>query len=461
VIGNAAKGDPYKIDLLFMYMANMAWNSSMNTSETIDMLTAKDEGTGEYRIPQIIYSDAFYSETVPYADLILPDTTYLERWDCISMLDRPISDAEGAADAIRHPVVEPDRDVRPFQDVLIDLGARLGLPGLIKEDGQSRYPGGYKDYITNHERTPGVGSLAGFRGLDGAKKGKGEPNPNQLDEYIKNGCFWYDKIPEEASYYRHANVAYLDYAAKMGFIKDTTPIIFNLYSEPQQKFKLAAQGHGDHVPPDHHKERINKYFDPLPIWYEPFDQAAVDITEYPLHALTQRPAAMYHSWGSQNAWLRQIHGTNRLYIPEPLAAHHDINNEDWVYLSSRKGKIKVRATIMRGVNSKTVWTWNAIGKRAGAWNLDEDSKEFTEGFLLNHLIDDQLPTNEHNYNYSNSDPITGQAAWFDVRVKIEKVPSKEQTAKTVSTPHFDKINQPPTMPNRPSIIGYAVKKGAS
>lgn len=461
VIGNAAKGDPYKIDLLFMYMANMAWNSSMNTSETIDMLTAKDEGTGEYRIPQIIYSDAFYSETVPYADLILPDTTYLERWDCISMLDRPISDAEGAADAIRHPVVEPDRDVRPFQDVLIDLGARLGLPGLIKEDGQSRYPGGYKDYITNHERTPGVGSLAGFRGLDGAKKGKGEPNPNQLDEYIKNGCFWYDKIPEEASYYRHANVAYLDYAAKMGFIKDTTPIIFNLYSEPQQKFKLAAQGHGDHVPPDHHKERINKYFDPLPIWYEPFDQAAVDITEYPLHALTQRPAAMYHSWGSQNAWLRQIHGTNRLYIPELLAAHHDINNEDWVYLSSRKGKIKVRATIMRGVNSKTVWTWNAIGKRAGAWNLDEDSKEFTEGFLLNHLIDDQLPTNEHNYNYSNSDPITGQAAWFDVRVKIEKVPSKEQTAKTVSTPHFDKINQPPTMPNRPSIIGYAVKKGAS
>ena len=26
-----------------------------------------------------------------YADLILPDTTYLERWDCISLLDRPIS----------------------------------------------------------------------------------------------------------------------------------------------------------------------------------------------------------------------------------------------------------------------------------------------------------------------------------------------------------------------------------
>ena len=33
---------------------------------------------------------------VPYADLILPDTTYLERWDCISLLDRPISERRRA-----------------------------------------------------------------------------------------------------------------------------------------------------------------------------------------------------------------------------------------------------------------------------------------------------------------------------------------------------------------------------
>ena len=35
-----------------------------------------------------------------------------------------------AADAIRWPVVQPDRDVRPFQSVLLDLGHRLGLPGI-------------------------------------------------------------------------------------------------------------------------------------------------------------------------------------------------------------------------------------------------------------------------------------------------------------------------------------------
>src|SRR6516162_4494957 len=143
VITNAWKGDPYSIDTLFMYMSNMAWNSAMNTAETMRMLTDKDPATGEYRIPRIIYSDAYYSEMVAYSDLVLPDTTYLERWDCISLLDRPIGGADGPGDAIRQPVISLNRDVRPFQDVLIEIGARLGLPGFVTPNGAPRYPGGY------------------------------------------------------------------------------------------------------------------------------------------------------------------------------------------------------------------------------------------------------------------------------------------------------------------------------
>ena len=149
-----------------------------------------------------------------------------------------------------------------------------------------------------------------------------------------------------------------------------------------------------------------------------------------------------------------------LYIPESLAERLEIEDEDWVYVSSRKGRVKVRVRAMKGVNSKTVWTWNAIGKRKGAWNLDEDSKEFTEGFLLNHLIDDCLPANEHDYKYSNSDPVTGQAAWFDVRVKIEKAPPEEQGPDAVSEPQFDAVKLPPTMPERPSVLGYAARNNS-
>ena len=67
------------------------------------------------------------------------------------------------ADAIRWPVIEPDRDVRGFQSVLLDLGARLGLPGMVNEDGSAKF-NDYGDYIVNHQRKPGIGPLAGFRG---------------------------------------------------------------------------------------------------------------------------------------------------------------------------------------------------------------------------------------------------------------------------------------------------------
>ena len=63
----------------------------MNTSEVRNMLNDKDEDD-QYKIPFLIVADAFQSEMTAYADLVLPDTTYLERYDAMSMLDRPISE---------------------------------------------------------------------------------------------------------------------------------------------------------------------------------------------------------------------------------------------------------------------------------------------------------------------------------------------------------------------------------
>jgi beta-N-acetylhexosaminidase len=40
-ITNAWRGDPYPIDTLMIFMANMAWNSTMNTSEVRKMLNDK------------------------------------------------------------------------------------------------------------------------------------------------------------------------------------------------------------------------------------------------------------------------------------------------------------------------------------------------------------------------------------------------------------------------------------
>ena len=241
VIANAHAGDPYPIDVLFLYMANMAWNSSMNTASVIRMLEDKDPATGDYRIPKIIYSDAYASEMVAYADLVLPDTTYLERHDCISLLDRPISEPDAVQDAIRWPVIEPDRNVRGFQTVLLDLGVRLRLNGFVDHHGHALYKD-YADYIVRHERRPGIGPLAGFRGVDGDRTGRGAINPDQLKRYIENGSFFSAHIPMEAQFFKHANKAYQDFAVRMGFFDQPRPVTFQLYQESLQKFRLSAEG---------------------------------------------------------------------------------------------------------------------------------------------------------------------------------------------------------------------------
>lgn len=458
VITNAWKGDPYPIDTLFMFMANMSWNSSMNTSGTIKMLTDKDVATGEYKIPRIIYSDAYYSEMVPFADLILPDTTYLERWDCISLLDRPICEADAAQDAIRQPVIEPDRDVRPFQTVLIDLGARLGLPGLTNEDGSPKYPGGYADYIVNHQRGPGIGPLAGWRGAKGESHGKGDPNPDQLQRYIDNGCFWSHHFPDEHKFYKFANKGYLEWAKSVGFIGSADPIVLQIYSEVMQRFRNAARGHGKIQPPERERARVDAYFDPMPIWYPPFEHSMIDLDEYPIHAITQRPMQMYHSWGSQNAWLRQITGSNKLYINTNTARELEIGEGDWVWVESYHGRIRVQASLMDGVEGSTVWTWNAIGKRSGAWNLDDNASESKKGFLLNHVISELLPPRDDGYRYANSDPVTGQAAWYDLRVKIKKADPAEDE---VSYPQFHATEKPAGLRAAPKKLDYgkAFRKG--
>ncbi len=526
VIRNAHAGDPYKIDTLLMFMANMSWNSAMNTGETMQWLTDKD-AEGHYRIPRIIYSDAYASEMVAYADLVLPDTTYLERHDCMSLLDRPISDADGAADAIRHPVFDPatqatnpaehPRDVRGFQSVLLDLGARLGLPGMVHADGSPAYRD-YADYIVRHERAPGVGLLAGWRGENGTQHGKGAPNPNQLDTYIANNGFWREEIPEHARYFKMANRGYLEWAQRFGFIGGTEPIVLQLYSETLQTFRLAAQGHGALRPPQEHRERVATYFDPLPFWYEPFEGAELSasakpesparhshgggtsakraerpqhgpegaseashpwtlpsadeadsnvrmdpslrshdgkndsVTEhFPLSAITQRPMFMYHAWGSQNAWLRQIATRNWLYLHPSTGAKYGIANEDWVDVTSHHATITVQARFANNMQPDTVWSWNAIGKRKGAWKLAKDAPETEKGFLLNHLISDKLPKSD----YANADPVTGQAAWFDLRVSIRKADTRD--ADRESAPQFAPL-QFDAADNRPLRYGAGFRR---
>jgi anaerobic selenocysteine-containing dehydrogenase len=155
----------------------------MNTMEVREHLNAKDEN-GEFKIPFLVICDAFQSEMVAFADLVLPDTTYLERHDAMSMLDRPISEFDGPCDSVRIPVLPPTGQCKPFQEVLIELASRLKFPAFTTADGQRKFKD-YPDFITNFQTAPdsGIGFLMGWRGKEGDKSIRGEPNSNQWQMY--------------------------------------------------------------------------------------------------------------------------------------------------------------------------------------------------------------------------------------------------------------------------------------
>jgi hypothetical protein len=127
-----------------------------------------------------------------------------------------------------------------------------------------------------------------------------------------------------------------------------------------------------------------------------------------------------------------------------------------MWVESPWGQVRCLACYSEAVEPGTVWTWNAIGKAAGAWNLAPDANESQRGFLLNHLISDELPGADGT-RISNSDPITGQAGWYDVRVRIRKAEADEpkETWPQFGTP----ASAPGTAKTRPRWQAFFAGKG--
>ena len=105
------RGKP--VEMLMTYMFNPAY-SNASTSEVVD--TLKDERLVRYSV----VVDIAMSETASLADLVLPDTTFLERWDIET------GPALGLVPfvALRQPVMKSLGETRSFSDVCLELARR-------------------------------------------------------------------------------------------------------------------------------------------------------------------------------------------------------------------------------------------------------------------------------------------------------------------------------------------------
>ena len=246
VITNAWRGDPYPIDTLLIFMANMAWNSTMNTAEVRKMLNDKDED-GEYKIPFLVVCDAFQSEMTAFADLVLPDTTYLERHDVMSMLDRPISEFDGPVDAVRIPVVPPTGECKPFQEVLIELAGRLKLPAFVRPRRHAQVPRLSRFHRQLRDRAGIRHRLSRRLARQGRRKihaRRAQSAPVGDVRARTTACYHY-KLPRSYQYMRNWNKGYLEWSQRNAHHAlrraDPDPPLFRSAAEIPPRG--AGQGH--------------------------------------------------------------------------------------------------------------------------------------------------------------------------------------------------------------------------
>jgi anaerobic selenocysteine-containing dehydrogenase len=105
-------GRPYPVESVFLYYANPVFS----LPGALGMRAALE------RVPFVVSFSPYHDESTRSADLVLPDHTFLERWQ-----DDPTPrNVPFASLAIRQPVRAPLYDTRASSDVLLDLAKGLG-----------------------------------------------------------------------------------------------------------------------------------------------------------------------------------------------------------------------------------------------------------------------------------------------------------------------------------------------
>lgn len=131
VLPSFSMGYPYRGKILFLHMGTPALTIPGGNQQIIQMLRDTD------KIPLFIASDIVIGESSMYADYILPDLTYLERWG----VPGPTPDVPTRLSKIRQPAALPmtenvkvDGEEMPIclETFLIAMAKKLNLPGFGK-----------------------------------------------------------------------------------------------------------------------------------------------------------------------------------------------------------------------------------------------------------------------------------------------------------------------------------------
>jgi anaerobic selenocysteine-containing dehydrogenase len=418
-IADVPQADRPEIYMVFCY--NPVYVNG-DCQKNIDIL--KDESI----IPYVVVVDVAYSETAHLADLILPDATYLERWDWDNMASYDMIPEY----YIRQPMIEPLGEARNFIDVACEIGKRLG--GDVAE---AMSFGSAEEFVRDAcENTSGVKEAGGFA-------------------FMKEHGAWYDKSGKP-KYQKHAkkkdiaeveaNLASGKWKKnKLGTVYDPKKTKNGNYGEDGGSWKdykayICQEVNGEYYAgfkPDkvaksglfelksHFIDRagftaIPSYI-PVPEHQNLNDQDLI-LTTYKVNVQT-------HSRTQGCKYLSEIYHDNPALINAATATKLGIKDGDSIEVKSSIGEIVTKAHVIEGIISGVIaisyhcghWQWGRFATANQNPNPLSDRESNALDSEINRIWWKDKGVHPNWIIPNSGDPIGGGQRWMDTVVKVSKV----------------------------------------
>ncbi|WP_456381279.1 molybdopterin-dependent oxidoreductase [Hydrogenimonas sp.] len=360
--------NPYPVRGLFVYKHNPIMNMP-NRAKTEKFMKGLD---------LVVAIDTMPSDTVMFADVVLPECTYLERTD-------PVKTFGGAepAIAVRNKVIDPMFETKPVIEIMRGLTEKISKPlfeitkkydedvqEMIQEEGEEAT---YAEYdltvpFKHSQEELNEHAVSDYPGAAEILKKHGVYYPKMEEYFKKVSVNEHQYYPEEKRYY----------SVQGGKPKTNSgKVECNLKS-------LAKKG-----------------IDPMPTWRDEYEYR---VPEGKFRMLTGRHAQFTQSGTANNAMLHDLIHENYIWINKRVAKKKGIEFGDLVEVTSGAGSVRIKAYPTEKIAPDQVFFIHGFGEESEALTW-----AYRSGGNDNAVIEDVI------------EPVYGGAAMHETNVEIRKV----------------------------------------
>jgi len=390
---------PYPIRGLFAYKQNPIL-SVPNSAKTIEMLKKLD---------LVVVIDTMPSDTAMYADVILPECTYLERED-------PIKSFPGVEPAIvlRQKAIDPMYESKPVIEIMKGLAEKLSKPlweitkkydedvqdelsELEEGDTEEEYyeEGGFnladafqetQEHVNEHMFASTYGEEAWH-----LLREKGVFYPNMMKDFEKLDNNSYKYYSEDTKAYTVVKLAEgcdvnaIDTCVNPRDIAE----LRRTFSTPSSKIECYLSS------------MEKKGIAPMPVWV---DDEYVKVPNGKFKFISGRHAQFTQNATQNNIMLLELMKENFVWINDKQADAYGIKFGDTVEISSTVGHVTIKAYPTPKIVPDTVFYIHGFGAKSEGMTFAHRN-----GASDNEIIEDRI------------EPVFGSAIMHDTIVSLRKV----------------------------------------